>query len=206
MQTMRTITKIKIEDIKPYAENPRNMELSLPKVKESISNFGFNQPVLLDKKNIIITGHTRYSAAKELGFTELPCIIVDELTPNEIRAYRIADNKVGQDSSWDVSLLKAELQRLRLDNFPITQTGYSDVELENLEIELDKIKVTTTPELSSIEAPNFSDAMVNLNFTMKPQERLVVMNYLDYHKQINKLNTTAEALVHLAREDDERNG
>ena len=203
---MRTITKIKIEDIKPYAENPRNMELSLPKVKESISNFGFNQPVLLDKKNIIITGHTRYSAAKELGFTELPCIIVDELTPNEIRAYRIADNKVGQDSSWDVSLLKAELQRLRLDNFPITQTGYSDVELENLEIELDKIKVTTTPELSSIEAPNFSDAMVNLNFTMKPQERLVVMNYLDYHKQINKLNTTAEALVHLAREDDERNG
>ena len=203
---MRTITKIKIEDIKPYAENPRNMELSLPKVKESISNFGFNQPVLLDKKNIIITGHTRYSAAKELGFTELPCIIVDELTPNEIRAYRIADNKVGQASSWDVSFLKAELQRLRLDNFPITQTGYSDVELENLEIELDKIKVTTTPELSSIEAPNFSDAMVNLNFTMKPQERLVVMNYLDYHKQINKLNTTAEALVHLAREDDERNG
>ena len=206
MYTMRTITKIKIEDIKPYAENPRNMELSLPKVKESISNFGFNQPVLLDKKNIIITGHTRYSAAKELGFTELPCIIVDELTPNEIRAYRIADNKVGQDSSWDVSLLKAELQRLRLDNFPITQTGYSDVELENLEIELDKIKVTTTPELSSIEAPNFSDAMVNLNFTMKPQERLVVMNYLDYHKQINKLNTTAEALVHLAREDDETHG
>ena len=203
---MRTITKIKIEDIKPYAENPRNMELSLPKVKESISNFGFNQPVLLDNKNIIITGHTRYSAAKELGFTELPCIIVDELTPNEIRAYRIADNKVGQDSSWDVSLLKAELQRLRLDNFPITQTGYSDVELENLEIELDKIKVTTTPELSSIEAPNFSDAMVNLNFTMKPQERLVVMNYLDYHKQINKLNTTAEALVHLAREDDETHG
>ena len=203
---MRTITKIKIEDIKPYAENPRNMELSLPKVKESISNFGFNQPVLLDKKNIIITGHTRYSAAKELGFTELPCIIVDELTPNEIRAYRIADNKVGQDSSWDVSLLKAELQRLRLDNFPITQTGYSDVELENLEIELDKIKVTTTPELSSIEAPNFSDAMVNLNFTMKPEERLVVMNYLDYHKQINKLNTTAEALVHLAREDDETHG
>ena len=203
---MRTITKIKIEDIKPYAENPRNMELSLPKVKESISNFGFNQPVLLDKKNIIITGHTRYSAAKELGFTELPCIVVDELTPNEVRAYRIADNKVGQDGSWDVALLKDELKKLRIENFPVTQTGYSDAELQNLEIELDKIKVTTTPELSSIEAPNFSDAMVNLNFTMKPQERLVVMNYLDYHKQINKLNTTAEALVHLAREDDERNG
>jgi|TARA_Y100000296_G_scaffold9731_1_gene11233 ParB-like chromosome segregation protein Spo0J len=202
---MRTITKIKIEDIKPYAENPRNMELSLPKVKESISNFGFNQPVLLDRNYIIITGHTRYAAAKELGLTELPCIIVDELNPNQIRAYRIADNKVGQDGTWDVSLLKEELKKLRVENFPVTHTGYSDAELENLEIELDKIKVTTTPELSSIEAPNFSDAMVNLNFTMKPQERLVVMNYLNYHKQTNKLNTTAEALVHLAREDDERN-
>ena len=206
MQTMRTITKIKIEDIKPYAENPRNMELSLPMVKESISNFGFNQPILLDREYIIITGHTRYAAAKELGMTELPCIVCDELTPNQIKAYRIADNKVGQDGSWDVALLKDELKKLRIENFPVTQTGYSDAELQNLEIELDKIKVTTTPELSSIEAPNFSDAMVNLNFTMKPQERLVVMNYLDYHKQINKLNTTAEALVHLAREDDERNG
>ena len=203
---MRTITKIKIEDIKPYAENPRNMELSLPKVKESISNFGFNQPILLDREYIIITGHTRYAAAKELGMTELPCIVCDELTPNQIKAYRIADNKVGQDGSWDVALLKDELKKLRIENFPVTQTGYSDAELQNLEIELDKIKVTTTPELSSIEAPNFSDAMVNLNFTMKPQERLVVMNYLDYHKQINKLNTTAEALVYLAREDDERNG
>ena len=202
---MRTITKIKIEDIKPYAENPRNIELSLPKVKEAISNFGFNQPVLLDRNYIIITGHTRYAAAKELGLTELPCIIVDELNPNQIRAYRIADNKVGQDGTWDVGLLKEELKKLRVENFPVTHTGYSDAELENLEIELDKIKVTTTPELSSIEAPNFSDAMVNLNFTMKPQERLVVMNYLDYHKQTNKLNTTAEALVHLAREDDERN-
>jgi len=200
---VRTITKIKTEDIKPYAENPRNMELSLPKVKESISSFGFNQPVLLDREYIIITGHTRYAAAKELGIAELPCIIVDELTPNQIRAYRIADNKVGQDGTWDVGLLKEELKKLRIENFPVTQTGYSDAELENLEIELDKIKVTTTPELSSIEAPNFSDAMVNINFTMKPQERLVVMNYLDYHKQINKLNTTAEALVHLAREDDQ---
>ena len=203
---MRTITKIKIEDIKPYAENPRNMELSLPMVKESISNFGFNQPILLDREYIIITGHTRYAAAKELGMTELPCIVCDELTPNQIKAYRIADNKVGQDGSWDVALLKDELKKLRIENFPVTQTGYSAAELQNLEIELDKIKVTTPPELSSIEAPNFSGAMVNLNFTMKPQERLVVMNYLDYHKQINKLNTTAEALVHLAREDDERNG
>jgi len=204
---MRTIEQKKLDDIKPYEGNPRNSELSLPKVKDSIKNFGFNQPILVDKDNVIITGHTRYKAAKELELKNVPCITVTDLTEQQIKAYRIADNKVGQDSSWDVSLLKAELQKLRLDNFPVTQTGYSDVELENLEVELDKIKATTTNDnLTTIEPPNFSDAMVNLNFTMKPQERLVVMNYLDYHKQINKLNTTAEALVYLAREDEKDNG
>ncbi len=203
---MRTIANLKINEIKPYENNPRNSELSLPKVKDSIKNFGFNQPILIDKDNIIITGHTRYKAAQELGLESVPCITVTDLNQQQIKAYRIADNKVGQDSSWDVSLLKQELQKLRLENFPVTQTGYSDVELENLEVELEKIKATsTTDNLKTIEPPNFSDAMVNLNFTMKPQERLVVMNYLDYHKQINKLNTTAEALVHLAREDEIKN-
>ena len=200
---MRTITNLKINEIKPYESNPRNSELSLPKVKDSIKNFGFNQPILIDKDNVIITGHTRYKAAKELELDNVPCIIVTDLSEQQIKAYRIADNKVGQDSSWDVSLLKEELQKLRLENFPVTQTGYSDVELENLEVELEKIKATTTTEkLQTIAPPNFSDAMVNLNFTMKPQERVVVMNWLDYYKQTNKLNTTAEALVFLAREDE----
>ena len=200
---MRTITNLKINEIKPYESNPRNSELSLPKVKDSIKNFGFNQPILVDKDNVIITGHTRYKAAKELELDNVPCIIVTDLSEQQIKAYRIADNKVGQDSSWDVALLKEELQKLRLENFPVTQTGNSDVELENLEVELEKIKATTTTEkLQTIEPPNFSDAMVNLNFTMKPQERVVVMNWLDYYKQTNKLNTTAEALVFLAREDE----
>ena len=200
---MRTIINLKLNEIKPYESNPRNSELSLPKVKDSIKNFGFNQPILIDKDNVIITGHTRYKAAKELELDNVPCIIVTDLSEQQIKAYRIADNKVGQDSSWDVSLLKEELQKLRLENFPVTQTGYSDVELENLEVELEKIKATTTTEkLQTIAPPNFSDAMVNLNFTMKPQERVVVMNWLDYYKQTNKLNTTAEALVFLAREDE----
>ena len=200
---MRTIINLKLNEIKPYESNPRNSELSLPKVKDSIKNFGFNQPILVDKDNVIITGHTRYKAAKELELDNVPCIIVTDLSEQQIKAYRIADNKVGQDSSWDVALLKEELQKLRLENFPVTQTGYSDVELENLEVELEKIKATsTTDNLKTIEPPNFSDAMVNLNFTMKPQERVVVMNWLDYYKQTNKLNTTAEALVFLAREDE----
>ena len=204
---MRTIINLNLNDIKPYKDNPRKNDLSLPKVKKSIETFGFNQPILIDKEKIIITGHTRYKAAQSLDLKQVPCIMVEDLSENEIKAYRIADNKVGQDSTWDVALLKEELKKLRIEQFPITDTGFSDVELENLEIELDKISVATQSEnLSTIEPPNFSDAMVNLNFTMKPEERLVVMNYLNYQKQINKLNTTAEALVYIAREDEIDNG
>ena len=204
---MRTIVNLKLEEVKPYKNNPRKNDLSLPKVKKSIETFGFNQPILIDKDKIIITGHTRYKAAQSLELDQVPCIIVEDLSDNEIKAYRIADNKVGQDSTWDVALLKEELKKLRIEHFPMTDTGFTDVELENLEMELEKISVATKSEhLSTIEPPNFSDAMVNINFTMKPQERLVVMNYLDYHKQINKLNTTAEALVYLAREDEKDNG
>ena len=204
---MRTIINLKLNEIKPYKKNPRKNDLSLPKVKKSIETFGFNQPILIDKDKVIITGHTRYKAAQSLELKEVPCIIVEDLSENEIKAYRIADNKVGQDSTWDVALLKEELQKLRIEHFPMTDTGFSDVELENLEMELEKISVATKSEnLSTIEPPNFSDAMVNINFTMIPEERLVVMNYLDYHKQVNKLNTTAEALIYLAREDDIKNG
>ena len=204
---MRTIINLKLEEIKPYKKNPRKNDISVPKVKKSIETFGFNQPILLDTDKIIITGHSRLKAAQELNLKEVPCIIVDDLSENEIKAYRIADNKVGQDSTWDVALLKEELKKLRIEHFPMTDTGFTDVELENLEMELEKISVATQSDnLSTIEPPNFSDAMVNINFTMKPQERLVVMNYLDYHKQINKLNTTAEALVYLAREDEKDNG
>jgi len=204
---MRTIINLKLNEIKPYKNNPRKNDLSISKVKQSIKAFGFNQPILIDKDKVVITGHTRLKAAKELKLTEAPCIIVEDLSDNEIKAYRIADNKVGQDSTWDVALLKEELKKLRIESFPMTDTGFSAVELENLEMELEKISVATQSEnLSTIEPPNFSDAMVNINFTMKPEERLVVMNYLDYHKQINKLNTTAEALILLAREDDIKNG
>ena len=204
---MRTIINLKLEEIKPYKKNPRKNDISVPKVKKSIETFGFNQPILLDTDKIIITGHSRLKAAQELNLKEVPCIIVDDLSENEIKAYRIADKKVGQDSTWDVALLKEELKKLRIEHFPMTDTGFTDVELENLEMELEKISVATQSDnLSTIEPPNFSDAMVNINFTMKPQERLVVMNYLDYHKQINKLNTTAEALVYLAREDEKDNG
>ena len=106
---MRTIINLKLNEIKPYESNPRNSELSLPKVKDSIKNFGFNQPILIDKDNVIITGHTRYKAAKELELDNVPCIIVTDLSEQQIKAYRIADNRLNEDSKWDSKLLNIEL-------------------------------------------------------------------------------------------------
>ena len=85
---MRTIINLKLEEIKPYKKNPRKNDISVPKVKKSIETFGFNQPILLDKDKIIITGHSRFKAAKELGLAEVPCIIVEDLSENAIKAYR----------------------------------------------------------------------------------------------------------------------
>lgn len=98
-----------IKELIPYEKNPRKNDNSVDKVAESIRQFGFKVPVVIDKNNIIICGHTRYKAAKKLNLHTIPCIIADDLTEEQIKAYRLADNKVGEDSEWDIDLLAEEL-------------------------------------------------------------------------------------------------
>ena len=90
-----------ISQIHPYENNPRNNEAAIEPVAQSIKRFGFRVPILIDGKGTIIAGHTRYEAAKRLGMDKVPCIRVDDLTDEQIRAYRIADNKVAEASSWN---------------------------------------------------------------------------------------------------------
>ena len=98
------IKNIPLKDIKPYSNNPRKKQ-NITKVVNSIKEFGFQQPIVVDKKNIIIVGHSRYEAGKELGLDKVPVIIAD-LSPVKAKAYRIADNRINQDSEWDFSKLK----------------------------------------------------------------------------------------------------
>ena len=115
-----------VDEIIPYANNPRNIsQNAIDKVASSIKNFGFKNPVIIDKDNEIVAGHNRILAAKKLGMEEVPTIKVDDLTETQIKAFRIADNKTSEFAEWDMELLEIELEGLD-DIF----TGFDDAEFE----------------------------------------------------------------------------
>ena len=106
------ITLIKTKDIKPYENNPRKNDDAVPAVMESIKQFGFRVPIIIDKDNTIIAGHTRWKAAKRMKLNEIPCIVAEDMTESQIKAFRIADNKVGELALWDDEKLMLEIKDL----------------------------------------------------------------------------------------------
>ena len=109
--------KLKIEylstdELIPYANNPRNNDDAVDYVANSINAFGFKNPIVVDKDNIVVCGHTRLKAAKKLGIKEVPCIRADDLTEEQIDAYRLTDNKVSEIASWDFEKLEIELESI----------------------------------------------------------------------------------------------
>jgi len=128
--------KIEIADInsiKPYENNPRKLsEQAIEKVAMSLKEYGFRQPIVVDKDRIIVVGHTRFRASKKLGFKEVPITIADNLTPEQINAYRIADNRTSEESEWDNELLKMELKELDLKDFNLELTGFNEDQLNSL--------------------------------------------------------------------------
>ena len=88
------IVEKRIEDIQPYERNPRKNDRAVPYVAESIKRYGFKVPIIIDKDGVIVAGHTRYLAAIEIGMSEVPCLIADDLSDEEIKEFRLADNKV----------------------------------------------------------------------------------------------------------------
>ena len=108
---MQIIDK-KIGEIKPYEKNPRKNDNAVDAVASSISQFGFKNPIVIDGNNVIICGHTRYKAAKKLGLNTVPCVVASDLTDEQIKAYRLADNKVAELAEWDIDLLGEELDSI----------------------------------------------------------------------------------------------
>ena len=104
-----------IDEIKPYEKNPRKNDGSVRFVANSIKEFGFKVPIVIDSDHCIVAGHTRWKAARQLGLKKVPCIMADDLTPEQVKAYRLADNKVGEFSEWDAGLLDGELDALEMD-------------------------------------------------------------------------------------------
>ena len=124
-----------LKDIKPYEKNPRKNDNAVEYVANSIKEFGFKVPIVIDKDGVIVAGHTRYKASKKLGLEKVPCIIADDLTDEQIKAYRLADNKVGESAKWDEGLLGTELSEIlninmELFDFDLTIDEEEDEEPE----------------------------------------------------------------------------
>lgn len=118
------ITDIRTCDLKPYENNPRLNEDAVDLVAASIDEFGFKQPIVVDKDLIIIAGHTRWKAAQKLGLETVPCIQADDLTPAQVKAYRLADNKVAEAAQWDLDALQFELEELDNMDFDMEPFGF----------------------------------------------------------------------------------
>lgn len=118
------IQTIPLKDIHPYAHNPRKNDEAMKNVAASIRQFGFLVPLVIDRNHEIVAGHTRYKAAQSLGLKEVPCVIADELTEDQIKAFRLADNKVGEIAQWDMDLLPLELADIVM---PMTDFGFQSI-------------------------------------------------------------------------------
>lgn len=134
---------LKIDDITPYENNPRHNDEAVDYVANSINEFGFKIPIVIDENNIIIAGHTRLKASKKLGLEKVPCIRATDLTEEQVKAFRVADNKVGEVATWDLDKLSVELEDIDMD---MTDFGFSEIEIGDLELDNSVIVDDTLPE------------------------------------------------------------
>ena len=149
------IKYININDIKPYKKNPRINENAIPFVMESIKKFGFKNPVILDKNNVIVCGHTRIKSAEKLGIKEIPCIYADDLTEEQVKAFRLADNKVSEKAEWDLDLLNDELFELKELDFDMDVLGFENVDFNDEEQK--EIVEDDVPELPKEAITKYGD-------------------------------------------------
>lgn len=125
----------KVAELKPYKNNPRKNDKAVDAVAASIKAFGFKQPIVIDVNDEVIAGDTRLKAAKKIGYDEVPCVMADDLTPEQVKAYRLADNKVGELAEWDWNLLPAEMDGLT--GFDMTEFGFDEIEAVDVDSLLD---------------------------------------------------------------------
>lgn len=133
------IQQISIHEIVPYENNARFNDEAVDYVKNSIKEFGFQQPIVVDKDNVIIAGHTRYKAAREIGMKTVPTIVADDLTEEQVKAYRLADNKTGEIAEWDFDKLLIELKDLEL-NSELDMADFGFLEQDETKTMAEKIK------------------------------------------------------------------
>ena len=158
-RTMIKMEEVDIDLIKPYKNNPREISAeAVQKVMKSIKEFGYNHPIVVDKDHVILAGHTRWKAMKQLGKKKAN-IIIRDLTKEQAVAYRIMDNRSGEESKWQNKLLAEELNVLQDKSFDLDLTGFNATELENLANDKELGFIQNSKELKENLNVEFPDNM-----------------------------------------------
>ena len=140
-----------IDKLIPYHNNPRKNQ-AVDKVASSLSEFGFQQTIVVDKNMVVIVGHTRLLASQKLGFKKVPVFIAD-LSEAKAKAYRIADNRLSEDSDWDYDFLNIEMNMLNEENFDLSQLGFTTEELNNLLNDENNFEPSDIDDQADIDTP-----------------------------------------------------
>lgn len=188
---MKVIEK-KLEELKPYEHNPRKNDDAVQFVKNSIKRFGFKVPIIITADGEIVAGHTRYKASQELGLKTVPCVVADDLTPKEVKAFRIADNKVADQAYWDDDMLGDELKDF-MDDIDMMDFGFGDFELTMLTSDIDPepYDKELEAEYSGREQEYLAKKRVIINYTDETEEKVKEMLGLD---EISKVVYDVEEL------------
>lgn len=194
---MKQIVEMSITDIKPYENNPRFNSEAVEVVAKSIKEFGFQNPIIVDSDNVIIAGHTRHKASQLLGLKVVPVIVANDLSPEQVKAFRIMDNKSGEFAEWDYVKLLEDIEDLQNSNYDIDLTGFSAEELDEfLPQFLEEEEAKEEEEKAEIE----------FDFPVTSENNYVVLyidNSIDWEKALDifglKSNTIKDEGVNYVR-------
>lgn len=188
------IEEVNLDDLKVYGNNPRINDNAIKYVTNSIKKFGFLVPMVIDKNNVIVCGHTRYLASKELNLKNVPCIRAESLTDKQVKAFRIADNKIHEKSSWDNDLLKEELTELQDFGFDLEDLGFLNFELDYI------LSDNTENFINDLEENDFKDnnllnEFFSMTFVFPKNKEELIKDYVSKNGKeiiVNKIISWAE--------------
>ena len=196
------IKNVDINNIKPYAGNPRKISTkAVGMVANSIKEFGFQQPIVVDKENVIVVGHTRFQASKELGMKEVP-VVVGDFTDAQAKAYRIADNRINEETGWDYNILQEELNKLLDLDVDLNLTGFTSEELDSM-FAKEEIEITDTIDAIDDENHLINDVkMIQLCYEPEHESRL--REIVDLVKDKNNIDNISDAVMFCILNEEQR--
>ena len=193
------VKEILLADLKPYEKNPRKNDNAVDAVAKSIELFGFKVPIVIDADNVIVCGHTRYKAAQKLGIESVPCVIADDLTPEQIKAFRLADNKTAELASWDFAMLYESLANISL--FDMNEFGFDLGDIEGVDVPLDDFD----ENFSLPNGKNSERTAFQMTFIFAKEQKALIEKALaevvdDVQETFGNTNKNGNALYEVVRQ------